>query len=87
MRHDELTKTIFQAFDWLNEDLLTKRHERWKPVLKLIVAGKGTNEMVELHHGLKSKLEHDLPTIPEDSDTERKEIKAMLDTVGKIDGF
>ena len=56
-------------------------------VLKLILAGKGTNDVVQSHHGLKSNLEDDLPTVPEDSDTERREIKVMLDTVGEIDGF
>ena len=67
MQPDHLNTTIFQAFEKISSEILSKVHERWKLVLKLIVAGKGTNDLVEKHRGLKSKL-LDLPTLPDDSD-------------------
>ena len=44
--------------------MLNKVHERWKLVLQLIDKGKGTNDLVEKHHGLKRKLFDDLPELP-----------------------
>ena len=42
-------------------------HDRWKLVLELIIAGKGSNNLVKKHRGLKSKL-HDLPDVPDSDD-------------------
>ena len=53
----------------LNASILNKIHERWKLVLKLIVAGKGTNNLVEKHRGLKGNLV-EMPSVPDSDDDE-----------------
>ena len=69
MQKDVLAGTVEKAF-WspaIGVTILHKVHERWKLVLELIIAGKGSNNLVEKHRGLKAKLE-DLPTVPDSDD-------------------
>ena len=68
MQSDELTKTVMDAFSRISGDILTRVYERWKLTLKLIVSGKGTNEVVEDYRGKEKPLE--LPTVP-DSECEK----------------
>ena len=69
MHRDVLAASVEKAF-WgrtLDKSILHRVHERWKLVLDLIIAGKGTNNLVESHRGLKVKL-HDLPKVPDSDD-------------------
>ena len=68
MQSDELSKSVNQAFLEIDESVLDRVHDRWKLVLDLIIAGKGTNEGVEEHRGTLNRLllqSKDLPTIPD----------------------
>ena len=68
MQSAELSNSVHQAFSEISSEILTKVHERWKMVLRLIYSGKGTNEVVEEHRGkLNRKIleTKDLPTIPD----------------------
>ena len=71
MHKDVLAATVEKCWNDIdmNEDILNKVHERWKVVLELIVKGKGSNNLVEKHHGLKSKL-LDMPEVPDSDDDE-----------------
>ena len=65
MHRDVLARSVEVLFcDWIDTPVLNKVHERWKLVLQLIDKGKGTNDLVEKHHGLKRKLFDDLPELP-----------------------
>ena len=46
MQADVLADSVEKAWDVLSSSVLTKVHERWKLVLKLILAGKGSNDLV-----------------------------------------
>ena len=68
LHKDQLARNAERAFAVISPKILQKVHERWKLVLQLIVAGKGTNELVEEHRGkLNSTLlgEDDLPKVPD----------------------
>ena len=75
MQHDDLAISIDTAFDEFPSNTLTKVHDRWKLVLKLILAGKGKNDLVEKCRGLKVDLD-DLPSVPDSDDEEA--VKAMI---------
>ena len=81
MNKDILAQTVEQCWNDVDmgEAVLHKIHERWKTVLELIVQGKGTNNLVEKHRNLKSKL-LDLPQVP-DSDDEDV-VKTYIDSIG-----
>ena len=69
MHRDVLAASVETAF-WsraVHTSILKNVHDRWKLVLELIIAGKGSNDLVEKHRGLKSKL-HDLPDVPDSDD-------------------
>ena len=70
MNKDVLADTVEKCWNDvdMNEQILKKVHQRWKLVLELILKGKGTNNLVERHRGIKSKL-LDMPDVP-DSDEE-----------------
>ena len=53
LNKDVLAKTVEAAFPCLNDDVLTRIHERWIKVLDLIITDKGNNDMVEKDRGLK----------------------------------
>ena len=68
LHKDQLDKNIHKAFSIISPNILQAVHERWKLVLRLIVAGKGTNELVEEHRGdLNCKLlaDEQLPKVPD----------------------
>ena len=68
MKPDVLSRSAVDAYKEIDAVVLDKVHERWKVVLELILAGKGSNNLVESHRGLKSNLA-DLPSVPDlDSD-------------------
>ena len=70
MQPDVLCKSVLEAYEKIDVSIFAKVYERWKLVLKLIRAGRGTNNLVEAHCGLKVNLAQ-LPTVPElDSDDE-----------------
>ena len=81
MFKDVLAKSV--EYCWYSREMsgkiLNKIHERWKLVLKLIVAGKGTNNLVEKHRGLKGNLV-DLPSLPDSDDD--KVVKRYDDWIG-----
>ena len=69
MHKDVLAESVERCFeDAITSGMLSKVHERWKLVLELIKAGRGTNDLVEKHRGLKRKLLDDLPTLPTSDD-------------------
>ena len=70
MKEDVLACSVNEAFHNISSDTIRKVAEQWKLVLKLIVKGKGTNELVEKCHGLRAKLEDDL-TLPDSDDENR----------------
>ena len=77
MQNDVLAESMQEAFDEISKKILEKVHDWWKLMLKLIVQGKGSNNLVEAHHGLKDNLA-DLPTVP-DCDSDNKEtIKKLI---------
>ena len=68
LQSNELAISVNQAFDSISSDILSLVHDRWRLVLRLIVSGRGTNEVVEEHRGaLNKKLltPDDLPKIPD----------------------
>ena len=69
MQADVLADSVEKAWDVLSSSVLTKVHERWKLVLNLILAGKGSNDLVEKHRGIKAKLD-DMPSVPESDGNE-----------------
>ena len=70
---DVLAATVERAFDGFNHVILNKVSERWKLVLDLIISGRGSNDLVEKHHGLKAKLEEDL-SIPDSDDEDNERV-------------
>jgi hypothetical protein len=61
MKADALSKSVEKAFkNFDGAKKLKKIADRWKLVLDLIIAGNGTNELVEKCRGLKTSLD-DLP--------------------------
>ena len=69
MHQNVLAARVEKAF-WskaLDRTILQKVHDRWKLVLDLIISGRGTNNLVESHRGLKAKLD-DLPELPDSDD-------------------
>ena len=81
MHKDVLAETVEKCWNDTDmcESILHKVHERWKTVLELIVQGKGTNNLVEKHRNLKSKL-LELPQVP-DSDDEDV-VQNYIDAIG-----
>ena len=70
MNADVLSKTVIEAYEKIDSKVFARVFKRWKLVLKLIRSGRGSNNLVEAHRGLKVNLA-DLPTIPStDSDDE-----------------
>jgi hypothetical protein len=68
MRADALSKSVEKAFKNLDgAKKLKKIVDWWKLVLYLIIAGNGTNKLVEKCHGLKTSLD-DLPKFKGDDD-------------------
>ena len=69
LQKDQLAKNVNRAFAIISPKILQKVHERWKLVLRLIVAGNGTNELVEEFRGElhRSLLEEEdvLPKVPD----------------------
>ena len=68
LHKDQLAKNVNKAFSIISPNILKAVHERWKLVLRLILAGKGTNELVEEHRGdLNRKLlaDEQLPKVPD----------------------
>ena len=53
LNKDILSKTVESGFLQLNDDVLTRIHDRWLRVLDLIIADKGNNDKVEQNRGLK----------------------------------
>ena len=74
MQHDAPAKSVEEAFLDTSVVMLNKVHDRWKLVLKLILAGRGTNELVEKCRGLKVDL-NDLPSIPNSDDEDAMKAK------------
>ena len=71
MNKDVLAESVEFCFkEAVTSGMLSKVHERWKLVLQLIKKGKGTNDLVEKHRGLKRKLLDDLPVLPNSDDKE-----------------
>ena len=69
MQSDVLSNSVQEAFPLISSRVLDKVHSRWKLVLQLLVSGKGMNEVVEEHRGLKKKaMLKDLPVIPDCKD-------------------
>ena len=66
MKHDDLAKSVETAFGATDQTMLIKVHDRWKLVLRLIIAGNGTNELVEKCRGLKVDLSK-LPSFTADT--------------------
>ena len=69
MNKDVLAASVETAF-WgktVDKEMLHKVHDRWKIVLELIVKGRGSNNLVESHRGLKAKLDN-LPEEPTSDD-------------------
>ena len=63
---DILAQSVEEAFHLILSEILDKVHSRWKLVIQLLVSGKGTNEVVEEHRGLKPKaMLEDLPGVPD----------------------
>ena len=68
MHKDELAKSVERAYLTVSPKILEKIHLRWKMVLHLIKAGKGTNELVEAHRGELNRNVTEaekLPTVPD----------------------
>ena len=81
MRNDILACSVSEAYTKVDHMVLTRVYERWKLVLRLIIAGKGTNNLVESHRGLRANLVS-LPTLPEaDSDDD----DVILDLIKKAE--
>lgn len=59
-----LAETIELAFDILEEEVLFNIHRRWLKVLKLIIKGKGNNQLVEKSRNKYDK-ENDLVSVDE----------------------
>ena len=57
MQPDVLAETIESSFYGLDENILTRIHDRWLKVLKLIVQGKGSNQLVEKCRKKEDKVE------------------------------
>ena len=51
---DALSRTVYDAFNEIDNKVLANVHERWVKVLDLIVKGDGSNDLVEMERGLKS---------------------------------
>ena len=65
-----LAESVYEAYAKINSNVVKKAHEQWKLVLKLIIAGRGSNNLVESSRGLKVNLAN-LPSVPDlDSDDE-----------------
>ena len=83
MQADELSKTVMSSFNQISHDILTRVYNRWRLTLRLIVSGKGTNEVVEDYRGLKKPLIiEDLPTV---SDSECKKGYVYHEAIKLID--
>ena len=81
MRNDILACSVSEAYTKVDHMVLTRVYERWKLVLRLIIAGKGTNNLVESHRSLRANLVS-LPTLPEaDSDDD----DVILDLIKKAE--
>ena len=77
MQSDELTRTVFNSFGRISQEIFTKVYERWKYTLQLIISGKGTNEVVEDHRG-KQKPSI-LPTVPDSACRQNYTYEVLLD--------
>lgn len=82
MNKDVLANTVEKCWNDvdMNETILKKVHKRWKLVLELIVQGKGSNNLVEKHWGLKAKL-LDMPKEPDSDDEEI--VQQYISNIGK----
>ena len=70
MHADVLSQSVYEAYQKIDASIFSKVYQRWRLVLKLIKAGRGTNNLVEAHRGLKINLAQ-LPEVPDlDSDDE-----------------
>ena len=66
MNSHELSKSVMSSFAEISDHILTRVYDRWRLVMHLIISGKGTNEVVESHRGLKKPLIiAELPTVPD----------------------
>ena len=77
MQCDELASSVLKAFNDISTVVFEKVYERWKLVLHLIVAGKGTNDLVEDHRGLKKDISN-LPSVVADEDDEDEDQELQL---------
>ena len=76
MQSDELTRTVFDSFARISEDIFTRVYERWQHTLRLIISGKGTNEVVEEDRGKEKSLI--LPTVPDSACRQNYTYEAIL---------
>jgi hypothetical protein len=67
MKHNALSRSVKKAFKLFDGDeKLMNISNCWKKVLKLIIAGNGSNELVEKCSGLKAPLDN-LPSFPDEN--------------------
>ena len=66
-----------EAYVKIDSSIFDRIHERWKLGLKLIIAGKGSNNLVEACRGLKANFAT-LPTVPEDDSDCECTIKELI---------
>ena len=83
MQSVELSRTVADSFGRISQDIFTRVYERWKHTLRLIISGKGTNEVVEDHRGKgKSSI---LPTVPDSACRQIYTYKAIVDDEDEVD--
>jgi rRNA-processing protein FCF1 len=62
MDTEALSRSVFDAFELVDEKKIERIYKRWEYVLELIIKGEGTNDLVEMNCGLTKSL-CDLPNV------------------------
>jgi hypothetical protein len=62
MDTEALSRSVFDAFELVDEKKIERIYKRWEYVLDLIIKGEGTNDLVEMNRGLTKSL-CDLPNV------------------------
>ena len=81
MQADSLADSVTAAYEEINGNILESVHKRWKLVLELIIAGKGSNNLVESARGLKVNL----ASLPQVSDLDSDDDDVVRDLIKKAE--
>ena len=80
IQDDVLSESILETYQKIDHSIFNRMCEQWKLLLKLICTGKGSNNQVEAHHGLKVNLDQ-LPTVSENNSDDEETVREMVEKV------